>query len=59
MQVRSAEDLLSLSRSLKEMWIFGKLDTLRGEDNGKEQLDGDVKAVAEGLDRVLRAKERM
>jgi hypothetical protein len=29
--IRAAEDILSLTRTMKESWLFGKLDTL-GED---------------------------
>ncbi|GFF28929.1 mediator of RNA polymerase II transcription subunit 22 [Aspergillus udagawae] len=53
--VRAAEDILSLTRAMKEAWLFGKLDTL-GEDEAevkrREQLESDAeaiqKAVAEG-----------
>lgn len=46
--VRAAEDILALTRTLKEMWLFGKLDTL-GEDERdrerREQLEKDVQIV--------------
>ncbi|RHZ43181.1 RNA polymerase II mediator complex head subunit MED22 [Aspergillus thermomutatus] len=53
--VRAAEDILSLTRTMKEAWLFGKLDTL-GEDEAdvkrREQLESDAaaiqRAIAEG-----------
>ncbi|MCJ1392668.1 hypothetical protein MMC18_005538, partial [Xylographa bjoerkii] len=36
--VRAAEDILALTRALKEAWLFGRLDTLgRGERVGAEE----------------------
>ncbi|CAG8890001.1 unnamed protein product [Penicillium egyptiacum] len=53
---RSAEDLLALHRLMKELWLFGKLDTL-GEDERdvqrREKLEEDVKAIQKALDRGL------
>lgn len=53
-QVRAAEDILSLTRSMKETWLFGKLDTL-GEDERDtkrreetEQNADAVKSTIEG-----------
>ncbi|OJJ85089.1 RNA polymerase II mediator complex head subunit MED22 [Aspergillus glaucus CBS 516.65] len=46
--VRAAEDILSLTRVMKETWLFGKLDTL-GEDERdvkrREELEGDAEAM--------------
>ncbi|KAJ5552508.1 hypothetical protein N7494_001886 [Penicillium frequentans] len=57
--IRSAEDILSLSRTMKEMWLFGKLDTI-GEDERdverREKLDKDVLAVEEALKEGALAK---
>jgi len=51
--VRAAEDILSLTRALKEAWLFGRLDTLgRGEgERAEESARGVVaglRALAEG-----------
>lgn len=47
-KVRAAEDILSLTRTMKETWLFGKLDTL-GEDerdvSRREALEKDAAAV--------------
>lgn len=47
-QIRAAEDILALTRTMKETWLFGKLDTI-GEDERdvkrREKLEEDVKAV--------------
>ncbi|KAJ5170823.1 uncharacterized protein N7500_003606, partial [Penicillium coprophilum] len=51
--IRAAEDLLALSRLMKELWLFGPLDTL-GEDERdvqrREKLEEDVKAIQEALE---------
>lgn len=44
---------MALTRTMKEMWLFGKLDTL-GEDERsvkrREQLEKDVEAVKNAID---------
>ncbi|GLI78805.1 hypothetical protein PoHVEF18_007126 [Penicillium ochrochloron] len=51
--VRAAEDILSLTRSMKEAWLFGTLDTL-GESSQdverNEKLGEDVKAVEKAVE---------
>ncbi|KAL4917180.1 surfeit locus protein 5 subunit 22 of mediator complex-domain-containing protein [Aspergillus aurantiobrunneus] len=46
--IRSAEDILSLTRAMKETWLFGKLDTL-GEDEAetkrREELERDAAVI--------------
>ena len=52
-KVRAAEDILSLTRTMKEMWLFGKLDTI-GEDERdverREKLEKDVAAVQKAIE---------
>lgn len=47
-KIRAAEDILSLTRTMKETWLFGKLDTL-GEDERdvkrREDLENDALAI--------------
>lgn len=47
-QIRAAEDILALTRTMKETWLFGKLDTL-GEDERdvkrREDLENDALAI--------------
>lgn len=50
-----AEDILTLTRQMKELWLFGPLNTL-GESRVHEKTEEDAKAVAEMLERLL--KER-
>lgn len=57
-QIRAAEDILSLTRSLKEAWLFGQLNTL-GESQVATKTDGDAKAVAEGLETLLKGREKL
>ncbi|KAH1304272.1 hypothetical protein KXW65_006677 [Aspergillus fumigatus] len=50
--VRAAEDILSLTRTMKEAWLFGKLDTL-GEDEAdvkrREQLESNAEAIQRAI----------
>lgn len=52
-QIRAAEDILALTRTMKETWLFGKLDTL-GEDERdvqrREKLEKDVLAVQKAVE---------
>jgi len=50
--VRAAEDILSLTRGLKEAWLFGRLDTL-GEGSVVLRTDEDARVVAGGLERLV------
>ncbi|KAK2875409.1 hypothetical protein FQN49_001607 [Arthroderma sp. PD_2] len=57
--IRVAEDILSLTRTLKETWLFGKLETL-GEDERdtqrREQLEKDVEIVRDVIEQRLQAE---
>ncbi|KAJ5669040.1 hypothetical protein N7462_010110 [Penicillium macrosclerotiorum] len=50
--IRAAEDLLVVTRIMKEIWLFGKLDTV-GEDERdiqrREQLEKDVASVQNAI----------
>lgn len=48
LQVRAAEDILSLTRILKESWLFGKLQTV-GTIEAERKAEESAVAVAEGL----------
>ncbi|OJD24498.1 hypothetical protein ACJ73_04134 [Blastomyces percursus] len=52
--IRAAEDILSLTRTMKEAWLFGKLDTL-GEDERdvqrREGLERDAQAVKSAIEK--------
>ncbi|TVY54496.1 hypothetical protein LSUE1_G010088 [Lachnellula suecica] len=52
--VRGAEDLLRLSRELKELWLFGSLRDV-GEGEGEGKIDEDAAKVGEILKEKLRA----
>lgn len=47
-QIRAAEDILSITRTLKELWLIGPLDTI-GENAAdvqrREKLEEDVRAI--------------
>lgn len=53
MQIRAAEDILALTRTMKETWLFGKLDTLGENDRDvqrREKLEKDVLAVQNAIE---------
>ncbi|KAF7718962.1 Uncharacterized protein PECH_006307 [Penicillium ucsense] len=57
--VRSAEDLLAMSRTVKEMWFFGNLDTLGEDDHDRERnekLEESVRAVEKAVDEGVLSK---
>lgn len=47
-QVRAAEDILALTRTLKEAWLFGKLATV-GASPAEGRAAESARRVAEGL----------
>ncbi|KAI9859450.1 MAG: hypothetical protein M1824_003791 [Vezdaea acicularis] len=58
--VRAGEDLLSLTRSLKEAWLFGELRKI-GEGVGtteKSKLNEDIRVVEELALKAMRREER-
>ncbi|KAI6715264.1 hypothetical protein JHW43_002241 [Diplocarpon mali] len=50
--VRAAEDLLQLTRELKELWLFGPLRGIK-EGEGEGQMDEDSKRVGELVEGIL------
>ncbi|KAL8854957.1 MAG: hypothetical protein Q9221_000153 [Calogaya cf. arnoldii] len=53
--IRAAEDILSLTRTMKEMWLFGKLETV-GMSEAEERADVSARGVEEGLRRLMGAE---
>ncbi|KAI1917296.1 hypothetical protein LOZ12_002927 [Ophidiomyces ophidiicola] len=56
--IRAAEDILSLTRSMKESWLFGRLNVLGEDDKDiqmRKQVDADVQVVRETLEDPLLA----
>ncbi|KAI9665141.1 MAG: hypothetical protein M1831_002151 [Alyxoria varia] len=49
--IKTAEDLLTLTRQMKESWLFGQLNTL-GEDAAVEKAERDVQGVVDVLERL-------
>lgn len=54
--IRAAEDILSLTRVLKEMWLFGKLDTV-GRNEAEARAEESAKGVQEGLQKLIGAEK--
>ncbi|KAL8891269.1 MAG: hypothetical protein Q9205_002403 [Flavoplaca limonia] len=55
--IRAAEDILSLTRTMKEMWLFGKLETV-GTNEAEERADESARGVEEGLTRLMAAEKK-
>ncbi|KAK5043557.1 hypothetical protein LTR84_011417 [Exophiala bonariae] len=64
--IHAAEEIMMLTRTMKEIWLFGGLDTLTADhdDNKKDEeeekrkrLNEDVKAVEAGFKRFLERYE--
>lgn len=53
-QIRTAEDILSLTRELKEMWLFGALRKL-GEGEEEGSMDDDSEQVMAMVQEILKA----
>lgn len=45
--IRAAEEVMVLTRELKDLWLFGGLDTLRSEERSKEKeaMEEDARVV--------------
>jgi hypothetical protein len=56
LQIRAAEDLLSVTRKLRQLWILSDSAAERESKNGMEDRL-DVSDVSKGLQRILRIKE--
>lgn len=50
-QIRAAEDVLSLTRILKEAWLFGKLQTV-GTSEAETRAEAAAVKVTAGLSRL-------
>ncbi|KAL8783929.1 MAG: hypothetical protein Q9213_004259 [Squamulea squamosa] len=46
--IRAAEDILSLTRTMKEMWLFGKLETV-----GTNEAEKSAEKSARGKKRTM------
>ncbi|KAL9021175.1 MAG: hypothetical protein Q9185_001576 [Variospora sp. 1 TL-2023] len=51
--IRAAEDILSLTRVLKEMWLFGKLQTVGMNEAAEERAEASAQGVEEGLRKLV------
>jgi len=65
--IRAAEEIMMLTRTMKEIWLFGGLDTLAMDHEGKDlngqnetaqkKMEEDVRVVQEGFKRFLEKYE--
>ncbi|KAI9742650.1 MAG: hypothetical protein M1818_003791 [Claussenomyces sp. TS43310] len=56
--IKAAEDLLKLSRELKELWLFGPLRDL-GEGDSNPQMEEDAEKVEKMILRLLNQADQM
>lgn len=53
-QIRNSEDILSLSRQLQDLWLFGQLKTLESpDDQVAQEVDDVAKEVSQLLAHVV------
>lgn len=52
LQIRTSEEILTLTRQMQELWLFGQLKTLEKSDV-QGRIDGDAKEVAELLAKLV------
>ena len=61
--IRAAEEIMVLTRTMKELWLFGGLDTLEVQDGDGEQEKGarpdDLKAVSKYLQEYIKAQNEV
>ncbi|EOD51543.1 putative actin-binding cofilin tropomyosin type protein [Neofusicoccum parvum UCRNP2] len=56
--IRATEEILTLTRQMQELWLFGNLNTLDTNDKQNvERVEQDVKAMIEAIEGL--AKERL
>ncbi|ETI19330.1 hypothetical protein G647_09162 [Cladophialophora carrionii CBS 160.54] len=65
--IRAAEEIMMLTRTMKEIWLFGGLDTLATDHNGKDvngqdeaaqrKMEEDIRIVEEGFRKFLEKYE--
>ncbi|KAF1987961.1 hypothetical protein K402DRAFT_392242 [Aulographum hederae CBS 113979] len=53
--IRAAEEVLTLTREMQELWLFGHLDTL-GKGDAERQTEEDAKKVTEVLEKLVRSQ---
>jgi len=51
--VRAAEEVMVLTRELKDLWLFGGLGTVRQEGKGDEVMEGDARVVYDFVSRMV------
>ncbi|KAF4544737.1 Actin-binding cofilin tropomyosin type protein [Lasiodiplodia theobromae] len=56
--IRATEDILTLTRQMQELWLFGNLHTLDANDKQNvERMEQDVKAIIAAIEGL--AKETL
>ena len=53
-KVRAAEELLFVTRSLKEAWILGQIRPFEGDENDEQRAKDSEKKANELVDAILR-----
>lgn len=55
-QIRATEDILTLTRQMQELWLFGQLNTVDKDGKAKEisQVEDDARAIAAAVEQLAR-----
>ncbi|EKG10914.1 Actin-binding cofilin/tropomyosin type [Macrophomina phaseolina MS6] len=55
--IRTTEEILTLTRQMQELWLFGNLHTLDANDKqSAERMEQDVKAMIEAIEGLAKEK---
>ncbi|KAL1305825.1 hypothetical protein AAFC00_003987 [Neodothiora populina] len=57
--IRTSEDILTMTRQMQELWLFGQLKTLEQREDLQERIDSDAEDVAGLLTQLLTAESLM
>ncbi|KAF2100522.1 hypothetical protein NA57DRAFT_54604 [Rhizodiscina lignyota] len=56
--IRNAENILTLTRQMQELWLRGHLETLK-KDGANEKTEENVKAVAKLIDELIQKRDSL
>lgn len=59
--IRAAEEIMVLTRDLKDLWLFGGLNTLHGQEKGAahEALEQDAKVVYDFMSKMVNGRTQL
>jgi len=55
-KIKSCEDVLSLTRQMQELWLFGQLKTLEPSDEARTRVDENAKEIGALMTQLMSMK---